>query len=280
MMTLVVADLEEGGITLVADTQLTDPRTVTRPNLFNGALKIVTLQRGIAVAYAGDHHAAVDAIRSLQVNRESVVGIEEIEQALLREHRRWNQAFDFIVASLYPTVRLSAIRDGVLEEPSGGRCWVGDSSGFNHFQAATALNPGAPARQILREAMASVIADSSILHVGGLVVAVYPSRRGFFYSGGVELVSDGRQSIPSGIPTDVTWAQGAATGSFTQVLLTPPDGSGIGAIGLFLREANAGALYYPLASPDPIVIGATTQSAFVAEVKARFDIGLSGLELR
>jgi hypothetical protein len=280
VVTLVVADLEEGGVTLVGDTQLTDPRTTTRPHLFNGALKIVTLQRGIAVAYAGDHHAAVGAIRALDVNRDSAVGSDEIEHALLREHRSWNGAIDFLVASLYPTVRLSAIRDGVIAEPSGGRSWIGDIAGFNHFQLAASLNPGVSTRQILREAMASVIADPSIPHVGGIVVAVYPSRHGFFYSGGVELVSDGRQVIPSGVLTDVTWAQGAATGSFTQILLTPPDASGIGAIGLFLREASAGALYHPLASPDPIVISATTQNEFVADVEARFDIQLSGLELR
>ena len=98
--------------------------------------------------------------------------------------------------------------------------------------------------------------------VGDVVMAAFSTSLGFTYSCAIEATTGGEQSIPSGVVTAVKFGQGAPDGSFTQTVLTPPDGSGIGAVGVFIREARSGVVYYPLRSTKPILIAPKHSKTF------------------
>jgi hypothetical protein len=291
-MSLIVAELDERGVFMVADLRLVDRLNVRLSNPFTGTLKLVVAHRGMCIGYAGAHDAGTRALRELPVVPDGPFNIEQVEDHLLQEHLRCNRSIDFLVSSMAPSPSVVTIRDGTKHLPTGGRCWIGDPAGYEVFQRAyfssnvntnptqstTNVAAWMNSRRLLVEAMRVAVDDDAVPTVGDAVVAVFPDRDGFRYSCAVEAHTGREQSIPSGVWTTVEFGQGAQAGSFTQSVLAPVD-AGVGAIAIYIREVQRGALYFPRITNDPIVFGAPTQVAFAEEIGRRYGVRLAAPSL-
>src|SRR5437867_702019 len=88
MMTLVVAELDADGVSLVSDTLLTTPASRSvKPYLAHG-LKVFVLHRGLCVAYSGGALTGSEAILNLGVNPNAPFDLEAIPRSLRRASRR------------------------------------------------------------------------------------------------------------------------------------------------------------------------------------------------
>jgi hypothetical protein len=284
-MTLVVAHAFSDGPRLVGDTQLT--AETGRPNAYSaGALKVVILERGLSVGFAGGALSGQDAV--LEVGAKAAAGYNptEVTRTLRRAADRTGD--EFIVATLFPEPSLTLIRRKSVTLGLAN-AWIGDRAAFGRFQryfhGAGAL-PRVSERvrtpiisaaeqdraQRLAPAMMQVIEDDAAPGVAGFPIFVVPTRRGFKYESVAVLAADHDQEVrPEDGWVNADWGT-AAEGGFGYAVKTP-DEPGIGAVGAYFPHGGFGILHYPARYRQAIAFRETTEEEFRQAVEAEFGFG-------
>ncbi|MEU8003207.1 hypothetical protein AB0B66_18780 [Catellatospora sp. NPDC049111] len=135
-MSLVVAQIHDGRISLVADTKITDYNDVTKTRrvLTNAVPKILILRERVAVGITGDNHHLV---------LQKLVEIRDEPLAVLREQMheiavRWDShgsVVSFVLAGMEPEAQLWEIGPDTAEERTAyNRAWAGDLAAYNYFR--------------------------------------------------------------------------------------------------------------------------------------------------
>ena len=114
--------------------------------------------------------------------------------------------------------------------------------------------------------------------VGGVATYVLSEAGGFRYSCAIEAVAGGSQVIPSGRWTNIQFGQGPAAGSYTETILTSST-PGVGAMGLHLREARAGALFWPLEYDQPVQYREVDVDQMISSIRSDHGLELDGPRL-
>src|SRR5215469_4066490 len=125
-MTLVVARKRPDSATIVCDTKLTPPND-GRWTLADQANKIVCLESGWSIAYAGHVDYANDAVkRLLSSNPSAFKDIRDPLLAIHKEARGNNCDIDFIILAKPPSLHIHKICDGKCV-PCASAAWIGDA---------------------------------------------------------------------------------------------------------------------------------------------------------
>jgi hypothetical protein len=193
---------------MVGDTMLTSNNDVSRrrdglPSEF-GVLKLLVMRPHIAIAFAGKHELANDAIARIAHDTDA----QEIERILLDAHLQSHQQVDFMLASWGPTPTLRVIKEGKAEESDVG--WIGNIDAFRRYQAHSLNVAPAPndpvnstfvrmhrtldedetSQQLFQQmvgAMNAVIDAGVEDNVGGITTAVAIQEGEFHYLGQVQV---------------------------------------------------------------------------------------------
>lgn len=264
-VTLVVADVHDGHVVLVADTMITDPdgdERATRHAFETGLPKLVILSPHLCAGYAGER-----ARGSLQL----LIGLrgaafdDVVAAAAAADHA------EFVVAAVDPEPRLVQIRRGVVDDVTAlGRSWAGDPEGYSIFQEfRTPPNVHVDHIRAIRSAIQRVVAFPAGETVGGYDLAVVHGPDGFRFVpeprvSGPERAEytvhpDGRVelSVPPG-EDDSFQVIGAAAGT----------GATPGALGFWHATSGLG-IVYPHDRPwDPITARTATIDELVAVAAA------------
>jgi hypothetical protein len=173
-VSLVVAQIHDGGISLVADTKITHTldETWTRQVFKNALPKLVILRDDVAVGITGDNPENV--LRRLVGLRSQPV------EDLLGAMTNIDYA-SFVVAVQDPSPQLWKVSDGSTEERSSvGRCWAGDHDAYEFFQQRYHEWPekmGSAFR--LMSSMQWLLNFNPVESVGGYLTRVATTSNGF-----------------------------------------------------------------------------------------------------
>lgn len=223
-----------------------------------GELKAIITAPHIALGLADSQAAARRLIRRV----DGIKRVESVVEAAVDATSE--SAIEVIVASLAGP-RLYRCREGVVEVFDAGQTFIGDQGAFGVYQEMVSQLSEECEFDVSSLAMRSVISDERFPNVGGLTVSVITTESGLAYSSGIEAHAGSLapQSIPSGVWTPIQFGQGAGMGAFTCAVCAPVD-PGIGAVGVYVYEARAGAVYQPSVRDSAVVIRARTQQEFEA----------------
>ena len=131
-MTLVVARIFDDRVALLGDSYISDV-TRSSPSATDGALKIWSMSRTLAVAYAGAAELAVAALARQQDALAAADG-ETAATLLHAEHRRTSGAVSFIVVSLRGTTPSIWLIDGDAVHSGLQTAHIGDTASFSVLQ--------------------------------------------------------------------------------------------------------------------------------------------------
>lgn len=240
-MTLVVAAIHDGVVTLVADTKLTYEQDAARTrHVFAEALpKLVILRSDLVVGVAGeDPHGVVR--RLIEARDESVEQVLGLAAGM--------PDASFVVAALDPA-RLWMVINGETSERTGiARAWAGDISAFEFFQQKFHEWPGGvdtPFR--LLSSMQWLTSFGVVPSVGGYSLRVAAHHDGFRFVAdftwvGPWLLESALEPSAEGLTLR---ASVPPDGDETthQLLVVPGDEPTRGALGLLLPEAGVGLLF-------------------------------------
>lgn len=128
VVTLVVAEIDETGINLVADTKMQyreQDATKTRQVFKHAHLKVAILRDDVVVGVADDVVCGLNLLAGLRD-----VSVDDLLGQLASK-----QDVEFLVGALDGGPRLWTVRDGtVTEETTVGRCAIGDQDAYaKHF---------------------------------------------------------------------------------------------------------------------------------------------------
>ncbi|WP_299601025.1 hypothetical protein [uncultured Tateyamaria sp.] len=194
-MTLIVARVENGCLSIAADTMLTE-HGMSLP-IREGVLKSVCLNSGTCVSFSGSPELAMASIREFRTS--FPLGANFATTISFFENSSNNTANDYIVAFASPA-KIVTIRDGSRTHSSAKTHWIGDKNAYERFreiehqqrrrhehgQAISAVlfadeNSGSPASS-LYSAMRNVVLDSDVPSVGGFVTVLSNRGSGFRFS--------------------------------------------------------------------------------------------------
>ncbi|MGH3885689.1 MAG: hypothetical protein ACRDSZ_03810 [Pseudonocardiaceae bacterium] len=179
-MSLVVAQIHDGGISLVADTKITYGLTEidnrfdesrTR-RVFRNALPKLTILRDDLVV------GVVDEVKKAQPK---LVNIRDQRvENILKELANIDYA-SFVVAALNPLLQLWKVSAGSIEEQSSvGRCWAGDRDAYEFFQQKYHEWPeGIGSTFRLMSSMQWLLNFNPVESVGGYLTMVATTSEGF-----------------------------------------------------------------------------------------------------
>jgi hypothetical protein len=173
-VSLVVAQIHDGGISLVADTKITrcGDEAWTRRVFRNALPKLVIMRDDIAVGFAGEDPAGV---------LQRLVGLRgQAVKELLASVARIDSA-SFVVATLAPAPRLWRVSAGKWEERSAvGRSRAGDHDAYELFQQRYHEWPEEVAADFrLMSSMQWLLSFDPVPSVGGYLTRVATSLEGF-----------------------------------------------------------------------------------------------------
>lgn len=138
-MTFVIAkvtDPDAGKMTLLSDTKITDQNdgTSNRRTLSNPGQKVVIVDDGVVVGFAGDTPASA-VNRVAELRGQSVKGIELALRSLSAEmHSAAGASKSFLVVARKPKPRITVISRGEQEDRTAIQTgWIGDRQAFNAF---------------------------------------------------------------------------------------------------------------------------------------------------
>lgn len=255
-MTLVVGRFTEAGLTLHSDIELTQPDAAHAHDLFGGELKLVATHSRIALGLAGSQTLARQLIRKAAATSDTDEVLELARQATS------TGSLEALDATLQPD-RLFRCREGSVEVYAEGQSWIGDQLAFAGYQEISAQLRAVHDFDVSSLAIRQIVRERLFPGVGGLVISLITDTDGFKYSPAIEAHAGtiSPQSIPSHQWTTVQFGQGPAAGSYTCAICTP-DEPGIGAVGIYVYEANGGAIYWPAQFDEPQTVAAATQQEF------------------
>ena len=173
-MSLVVGEVHDGGVSLVADTKVTHRHEDSRTRqVFENALpKLVLLREDLCVGIAGND--PVGTLTTLVDNRaRSLQDLTEL--AVATPHA------SFVIAALGPSPQLWQVRAGRAENRSSvGRAWVGDHDAYEIFQEQYAQWPDGvdPAFRLL-SSLQWLLTWNQVPSVGGYHTRVATTPQGF-----------------------------------------------------------------------------------------------------
>jgi hypothetical protein len=292
-VTLIVARVLDGGVRIVADSQLSYGEETRFQTPFRGTLKVLALSPRTAVAYSSSHadfavRAVHDAVR---VTHESLQTVDARKLATaLREHTATDD-HEFLVASA-TTIHVIRSNTVLMDQPAA---WIGDHAAFTQYQrlyhehqvasvaradarAAAGFPFSYSVRTAMADALAGVIADASFPAVGGFSVALAADGArpdGFRYlphSGGFDF----QPVFGIGAPQSALRSKSVGQGGYNYSLLVPVS-AGVPAIALHLVQGRIGVLFCPLERTDPVVVEDVDASTFMASVRRDYGIELTGM---
>lgn len=269
-MTLAVAEIHDGGISLVADTKITysdDPTRTTR-ELYAGVPKLAILRDDLCVAYAGN-----DGVGTLEflINHRHATVDALTERLAARAHA------SHVIASLEgPT--LVTIRRGTVE-PRGGvaRTWVGDQAAFEVFQQRAGEWPESIDTGFrLLSSLQFLIHFKVVESVGGLHTRVATTLDGFRYCADQATVGPERlettkiERLDDGVTLSARVPHGGDVGSMSLLCAVgrPPT---FGALAYLIPEAQLGIVFCHDAPWLPTQVQASTLPELVET--ARVELG-------
>lgn len=261
-MTLVIGRLTDAGLTLHGDIQLTQPDAAHGHGLFGGELKVVATHPRIALGLAGSQVLARRLIREAAGTGDTDEILQLVRQATS------TGSLEVLVATRQPD-RLFRCRGDSSEVYDEGQSWVGDQLAFSAYQEISAQLRAEHDFDVSSLAMRHLVRERLISGVGGLVVSLITDTDGFKYAPAIEAHAGtmSPQSIPSHQWTAIEFGQGPAAGSYTCAVCAPTE-PGIGAVGVYVYEASAGAVYWPAEFDKPQTVAAATQQEFEESVSA------------
>ena len=182
-MSLIVAKKFGDKIFIVSDTRLDNPQNLNRVELdvpeAYGLIKSLIINPIVCISYAGDFHAAKEA---LSVCRSLNYRVHEITKYLLTINKKYEHKVDFIVAVSATPYLLFKIKNGEIEKTD--LAWIGDIPGFSEFQKHYHSGDKGTDRKDpqkdMEEAMTTVI-ESQVLGVNGFLISVSNESGQFFY---------------------------------------------------------------------------------------------------
>jgi hypothetical protein len=273
-MSLVVAGIEDGHVTMVADSRVTYTRDGVvegcSRNLYLSALpKMVILRPDVVVGVTGD-----DPHRVI----ERLVGVRERPVKDVLDHLRCEADARFVVAALSPP-RLWDVGDGHIDGPQeAGRKWAGDWAAFEVFQEQMA-NMAAVVPELSFQMMSSM--EYLTLHgvvpsVGGIAMRVVSTENGFYFASGAARVGPNRMELTSVRLED---------GDVTMVMSVPAGGdpagydfhvlAGVdptrGAVALFIPQTEKGLVFSQDRPWEPVTMAARTTGQLAA---AAVEVGI------
>ena len=252
-MSLVVGEIHDGRISLVADTKVTyasDDRS-TRHVFENAFPKVLILRNDLCVGLAGNDPEGV-AETLLAIRSEPLEKVLAIAEDLVQA--------SFVVAAVGPEPRLLQVDQGSTEDRTEiGRAWVGDVSAYEVFQQRySEWPPGMEVPFLLISSLQWLLSFDAVPSVGGYLTNVGTASGGFRYvpqvtrvgpevlTGLADLVDDELQlhlAVPVGGDT--------SSASHLCAVGVPPT---IGALAYVLAPAGV-ALLFPHGAPHrPIVM--------------------------
>jgi hypothetical protein len=288
-MTLVVAHRTPYGVRLCSDMRVTDRGAARPPSYLNAVLKAVILHPQLCVAFAGSVPLALQAIRRLDVPRDSDADVARVAEVLLNSHRQEAGMIDFLIAGLQPTT-LSRVWKGGVERDLHA-AWIGDHDAFSVFQAAY-VGGGAIPRRFAEgfpdglvpttqvEAITTAGADMEARWAATLprdefedfrVASRSMAAMHAVVESSLKEVGEAAIFVAPRPPNDPNGyfayleasfaynprglsepgSASAEQGGESFAILTPSE-PGFGAIGIYIVEARLGLLYYPAESADPL----------------------------
>lgn len=251
----ILAD-DDGRITMLADTKVTvtGNTTLTRHVYTEPCLKIVIVDRDIAVAVAGDNpDTAIRHVIRLR-GRPSAEIVESLRQ-YSADHARIKVSKSFLIAERAPDPKLWRITLGKVEENGRlPRLWIGDQAAFAAFQRqyAAALRDSWLERRLVVAVQAVVLSDD-IPTVGGYVTRVTggatrpftfcsdPAGSGPWMTEGTIVEQNGEQVLMMRVPPGGDPTQHSRVG-------VPGHGDTFGAMAYFIPEIGT-ALLWPHDAP-------------------------------
>jgi hypothetical protein len=274
-VSLVVAQIHDGGVSLVADTKITRSvdATWTRQVFKNACPKLMTLRDDVAVGITG-----VDPVSVLR----RLVGLryEPIENLI--EAMTSIDYASFVVATLDPSPRLWKVSDGSSEERSSiGRCWAGDHGAYEIFQQRYhewSEKLGSAFR--LMSSMQWLLSFNPVESVGGYLTMVATTSEGFrfvanpmtvgpwFLEGLSQAMSDGFRltfSVPHG---------GDPNGH--QVLPAVGRPPTVGALAYYVPQAGVAWLFCHESPWEPIPLNVDSMAKLIELAAAKYGQTLAG----
>lgn len=287
-MSLIVARIIGSSVCILSDTRIT-PKSHSgayrRP--FDGALKTILLSPSLSVSYAGNNReAAYDAIAEFCFGDGKIVVPVELADHLLQVHRS-NPNTEFIVGKLNPP-KLYWIHDGGVDQDLAA-AWIGDPVAFNVYQESySAWRPTFSRLDIgdaehskflevcdrMTSAFQTVLERDSLCElVGGPLIRLASTSTGFEYMTG----SYGHNFGPVSGTTVETNAMKIEVGNTYTYSILIAEAPGIGAVGIYINQLNAGGLFFPRKSESVIRYDDCSVIEFINRVEMQYGIKLNGL---
>ena len=183
-LTLIVAREIAGEIRMYADAKISNQNEL-RSTPLKGALKLVTIN-DVCIGYAGNYHAAIDAIRDIKILKLKDFG--QITEHLFNVHKETDGEVDFIVAVYTPKIMLIKISNNSVEMDTKAT-WIGDVDAFTEYQEL--YHSPSPHnneedqkyRDIAKmgDAINQLVREHKHNSVGDFVISVRSSGEGFKY---------------------------------------------------------------------------------------------------
>ena len=302
-MTLAVARRVGKSVTLAADWRLRPPKGFEHrvPRDQDGALKVVILHPHLAVAYAGGHISALDALRAF-ADLGPLQDVDDIVPDMV-EHlqdvsgRATDDRADFLLGLAGESPRIARIRDGEVLWPTDG-AQIGDSEAVEAFLAAEHVDPvrdrlfgegfEPEARDELKARYAKTVVSRIIETgvggptIGGPVVEA-SIRDGRFRYGGVIGKMSTQPQIIVGDPEKVPEAERKNAemrridGGSVDWEICAPKQAGVGALGLYFTQPRLGIFAYPMRHDELVTYSKVQRQEFATRVAAEYQIELDVL---
>jgi hypothetical protein len=278
------------GVRLAADMRITDPNDRGPRGFLGAALKVILLSPTLCIGYAGNHGAALGAIR--QVASEEL-GADEARSLLLDAHLRSDPKADFLIASLRPSALIVVKEDRAKDVAAS---WIGDQEAFAEYQRFYHQQPFRPPDDFYDSAERAGDIEIAARMGNGMEAVVH----------GASLVIDGEtqtlnrpeggshKTVGEAIVNVVLRAEddlfkysifgrftaslydSEVLGAFSYSALASAQ-PGVGVIGLYFDQARLGVLYAPLLFDDPERYSSISREAFIERVHHVHGVSLQGL---
>lgn len=249
-MTLVIGHVSQERVNIIGDTKLSDELTHAPIPITKGLIKTKIISPLLTVSFAGDSHAASQAIRGIS----PLWSLERVAEHLLaaQRARHAEQTPEFLIGSTDPEPALVTVKDGTSTRGLHG--WVGSYHAFRAYRALqvgeTKPDPAVighsemgsnPAISVgdMKAIMQQIISDPKIPEVGGFAVGISSRSNGFQYMGYAEVyfpemrLGPGRHTLPFGT---------AEQGSYAYDLFGTADQRGVTS---YFLQGRFGFLYWP-----------------------------------
>ena len=282
-MSLVVALIEPEFIVISGDTRLVKYDEPVS-NIFNGSLMVVVISKFLCVAYSGNSKYGENTIKTAIASKNFNEVVQILKSASEINDDGESDA-SFIVASSASDNRcLKRIVEGKVTTITGGEAWIGDGAAYMAFQqhlnnlSFSPASPGVPdfihKKSRFTQALSAVINDESIVNVGDIQVTASDDGKGLMYMYNFNSIV-GNASLSPGM-NKLPFSTGPGTDSMLTEVLTPKD-VGVGAICVYVHEAEAGAIYAPtLLEQSPQKVEADSVTDFIQKVQELTDVNLIG----